>query len=228
MKRLYVPPLNAWLVITLSLVRSVSDEGMRTGHSNLGFLAAGIELQSQSNGTVLAVKLLPGTYTPALLSRLVNQTTTELFQSPVATSGIGFTTSGSPSASSTVTLNSGITLYDTPLFQGQATHVDLPSSSNASAPNSNSNTTTEVPTAQSLLLQSSLYAIFNEENGGRFILWNSVPSIAELPGSPSQLSLVEIQSTKCASACASGGVCGRDGTCVCREGWSGETCSECA
>lgn len=67
-------------------------------------------------------------------------------------------------------------------------------------------------------------------SSNRVILWDSVPDTQNLPSplNNAQFSLVDIQSTTCSPSCSSGGICNPQGQCVCRDGFTGSSCEQCA
>ncbi|KAJ1309369.1 hypothetical protein OPQ81_006148 [Rhizoctonia solani] len=158
-----------------------------------------------------SVILLPGTYSPdSAAAELAS-----LHESP--STPLGIITSESSSFPYTVSLSAGALAFGATNYVSQSSFIGL--SSNLSSPRLPASLAIPPNTAvtlRSTLSQSSL------------VLFSSVPDTAQLPLLAPDLVFSAIQSTSCSPACASGGACAANGTCVCAEGFSGPQCEQCA
>ncbi|GAA5877543.1 hypothetical protein JCM16303_003371 [Sporobolomyces ruberrimus] len=208
------------------------------GHNSL---AAGIVVTVPFNTSTEQVTLLPGTYTSSTFSSSLlsntsfSNTTTAPFspfskQSTITPLSPGFTSTGSLTSSSTysVSLLPGLTSYASPYYEGTPTYFPPTNSS------SSYSSTTSAAQLSSLLLSSSstnpLYAVLSiGSTQPRVIVYESIPDIGSLGISgQSQANLIELVNGGCAGGCSStGGFCASNGTCVCEQGWTGTTCSDC-
>lgn len=180
---------------------------------------------STTNASVpQSVLLLPGTYTPASVS-LSNGSLLAPFlanSSGTATSHTGFRLS-SASNSVSVEQSSGLLLYSSTLFSGTSSLF----SSNASIAGSSFSFT-----PLSLLVAQNVYAVATVPVAGggsqRIVLREAGPDLTEWPLqlASGKWIINDVQGTGCAPACASGGSCSNEGRCVCKEGFTGATCSE--
>ncbi len=170
-------------------------------------------MNSTSRNTIL----LPGTYTSKTASAASGNTSLLSFSSAsTSTPYAGFSSSGLLTSSFTVALKAGLVAYPSPLYEGDATFTAL--GTNATAPANSS-------AVESLLLSDNMWAVLSVD-GGRVVVWDSVPDVGEINGGSGGVFVREMQSSTCATACASGGSCAGNGTCVCEAGWTGTTCSE--
>lgn len=162
--------------------------------------------------------LLPGQYSettnPSLLHSILTTSSATLRGSP------GFTNASQISLPVAVQLDPGFAYYSAANYTGSATFVALPTSANAS------NLTTPI-NPESFVLSSNTWAEVSTANGGRLILWDAAPDLAQLPGSLSGLTLKQIQSGACSTSCARGGVCTAQGACACLPGFTGASCEAC-
>ncbi|KAI0042843.1 hypothetical protein FA95DRAFT_514665 [Auriscalpium vulgare] len=180
-----------------------------------GFTNTTIGTTLSSPGVASSVLLLPGQYSsstnPALLHQLLTGSSTTVSPSP------GFNGS-SVSSPFNVALQPGLAVYPQSLYSGSAQFIALPTT-----PVSNTST----PLAASAISLSTDVWIAVNSGNNRLILWDSVPDVAQLPGTPS-LSLTDIQSNACSPQCAGAGVCSSSGQCVCPAGFTGASCETCA
>ncbi|GJN88729.1 hypothetical protein Rhopal_001695-T1 [Rhodotorula paludigena] len=190
-------------------------------------LTAGVLVTSPSNGSSQRTALLPGTYSPSS-SAFANASTSlssTLSRQATAESSDGFSTSGSLTSSFTVSLRSGLTAYSSPLYQGDASYLELPSAAS-------NETWSDYPSSvESLLLTSNTWAIaqFADDPSSRLVLWDSVADVGELKGGTGSggLSIVQVQARGCSTpagwtsatngtqcaACASGYYMSSSGDC---------------
>ncbi|SCZ97223.1 BZ3500_MvSof-1268-A1-R1_Chr4-2g07070 [Microbotryum saponariae] len=190
-------------------------------------LSAGVYVVSRANGTdTTLVKLLPGTYTS---SSSTNANSSFLsFPSSTSASTVtpsaGFTTSGILGSTYTVSLQPGIIVYSSALFQGTPSYLALPST-NTSA--SNSTSTSLGSSISSLLLSNKVYAILHA-GSERLVVWDGVADVSQWRSVvKNQVTFQQLQSSACATPCASGGTCTGDGRCACATGWAGTLCDIC-
>ncbi|GAA5958172.1 hypothetical protein JCM3765_002837 [Sporobolomyces pararoseus] len=207
--------------------------------------------------TLLPGTYTPSAFTNSLLSdtSFANSTTsrfTPFSKQSTVSSSIGFASSGSLTSSSTtsssffsVSLSPGITTYSSPYYEGTPFYSP-PSSSSSSTNSSFSLSLPQNSTSlSSLLLTSSssnpLHAVISigDKGGGgiqKLIVWDSIPDIGALGIPPSSSSskaeLLELVNDGCNSQGCSqtGGFCSSENstsTCVCKLGWTGNSCSEC-
>ncbi|KDE04791.1 hypothetical protein MVLG_04755 [Microbotryum lychnidis-dioicae p1A1 Lamole] len=190
-------------------------------------LSAGVYVVSRANGTnTTLVKLLPGTYT----SSSSTNANSSLLSFPSSTSAstatpsAGFTSSGTLGSTYTVSLQPGIIAYSSILFQGTPTYLALPAT-NTSA--SNSTSTSLGSSISSLLLSNEVYAILHA-GSERFVVWDGVADVSQWRSVvKNQVTFQQLQSSACATPCASGGTCTGDGRCACATGWAGTLCDIC-
>ena len=164
-----------------------------------------------------SVQLLPGQYTstttPQLLHIILTSSSATLSLSP------GFTSSSVNPLPLNIALQPGIAMYSLALFSGQAAFSSLPSIP--------INSTIPLP-ASSLALSNNVWAALTS-GSSRFIFWDSVPDVSQLPAAISlPLALVDIQSSACSPMCSSSTVCSASATCVCPPGFTGSACESCA
>ncbi|SGY76706.1 BQ5605_C005g03509 [Microbotryum silenes-dioicae] len=189
-------------------------------------LSAGVYVVSRANGTnTTLVKLLPGTYT----SSSSTNANSSLLSFPSSTSAstatpsAGFTSSGTLGSTYTVSLQPGIIAYSSILFQGTPTYLALPAT-NTSA--SNSTSTSLGSSISSLLLSNEVYAILHA-GSERFVVWDGVADVSQWRSVvKNQVTFQQLQSSACATPCASGGTCTGDGRCACATGWAGTLCGQ--
>ncbi|GAA5993999.1 hypothetical protein JCM11641_004536 [Rhodosporidiobolus odoratus] len=212
-------------------------------------LTAGILVTAPVNSSSQRISLLPGTYTPSSAtftspspnSSLSTSLPTTLFsKKSTSAPSDGFTSSGSlssfSSSSCTVTLLPGLTAYTSPLYQGEASYIPLPTNYTSANSSSSSNVSAAIGGQggiESLLLSPSTYAILtlgsSSSSSQRLVVWDSMADVGELKGGAGSggVSVIDVQGTECATPCASGGVCNGSGKCICGGGWEGETCNTC-
>ena len=164
-----------------------------------------------------SVQLLPGQYTskttPQLLHFILTSSSATLSLSP------GFNSSSVNPLPLNIALQPGIAIYSNPLFAGQAAFSGLPSTPiNSSIP---------LP-ASSIALSKNVWAALTS-GSTRFIFWNSIPDVSQLPPAVSlPLALVDIQSSACSPPCSSSTVCSASAKCNCPPGFTGSACESCA
>ncbi|GAA6006393.1 calcium-binding EGF-like domain-containing protein [Rhodotorula paludigena] len=191
-------------------------------------LTAGVLVTSPVNGSSQRTALLPGTYSSSssAFANASSSLSSTFTRQATAESSNGFSTSGSLTSSFTVSLRSGLTAYSSPLFQGDASYLELPSAA------SNETSSSYPSSVESLLLTSNTWAIaqFADDPSSRLVVWDSIADVGELKGGTGSggLSIVQVQARGCSTPCASGGMCTGNGTCACLEGFTGSTCSDCA
>ncbi|BGP45884.1 hypothetical protein JCM10450v2_001719 [Rhodotorula kratochvilovae] len=189
-------------------------------------LTAGVFVTGAVNGSTQQVALLPGTYTSSSLaaSNASSSVSSVFTKKAAANASEGFSSSGSLTSSFTVSLQSGLTAYSSPLYQGSAEHVALPSAA--------SNATSYPSSVESLLLTSNTWAVVQLANdkSSRLVVWDSIADIGEIKGGTGSggVNVVSVQARGCSTPCSSGGVCTGNGTCACFDGFTGATCSTCA
>ena len=163
------------------------------------------------------MQLLPGQYTstttPQLLHIILTSSSATLSLSP------GFNSSSVNPLPLNIALQPGIAIYSDALFAGQAAFSDLPSTPiNSSIP---------LP-ASSLALSKNVWIALTS-GSTRFIFWDSVPDVSQLPSAISlPLALVDIQSSACSPPCSGSTVCSASATCDCPPGFTGSACESCA
>lgn len=178
-------------------------------------MTVGVTLSSSAS---TPVKLLPGVYTTTTNPQFLHDA---LVTSSAIISSPGFGNSSSLALPLNLALQPGLSIYAWPLYSGQAAFVPLPSSPLAGS----------TPlTARSLALSSNVWVALNTGSPeSRFILWDSVPDLSQLPSADQgSLNLTDIQSTACTPSCAASGVCTSAGTCQCATGFTGVSCESCA
>lgn len=186
--------------------------------SQLNFNVVGAKLTA--SGAPTSIQLLPGQYTattnPQLLHNLLTSSSATLSRSP------GFGSASLTSLPLNLQLEPGLAIYSQRLYSGQAAFSQLPS-----APLNNSSTPL---TASSIALSSNIWIAVTSSSSfnTRFVLWESVPDVSQLPSSVSSLALVDIQSSACSPPCSGAGVCSTAGTCTCPTGFTGSSCESCA
>ena len=164
-----------------------------------------------------SVQLLLGQYTstttPQLLHIILTSSSATLSLSP------GFNSSSVNPLPLNIALQPGIAIYSNAFFAGQAAFSSLPSTPiNSSIP---------LP-ASSLALSDNVWAALTS-GSSRFIFWDSVPDVSQLPPAISlPLALVDIQSSACSPPCSSSTVCSASATCNCPPGFTGSACESCA
>ncbi|GAA6047624.1 hypothetical protein JCM3770_001594 [Rhodotorula araucariae] len=189
-------------------------------------LTAGVFVTGAVNGTTQHVALLPGTYTSSSLaaSNASSAVSSVLSRNGVANASEGFSSSGSLVSSLTVSLQSGLTAYSAPLYQGAASHLSLPTAA--------SNDTRYPSSVESLLLTSNTWAVVQLANdkSSRLVVWDSIADVGDIKGGSCSggVNVVGVQARGCSTPCSSGGVCTGNGTCACFDGFSGSTCDECS
>ena len=174
-------------------------------------------VNTPANSTSRNTILLPGTYTSKTTASATGNTSLLSFSSSSTSSPYaGFSSSDSLTSSFTVALTAGLVAYPFPLYEGNPSFTALCSNATAAANGS---------AVESLLLSDNVWAVLNVD-GARVVVWDSVPDVREINGGSGGVYVREMQSSTCTTACASGGSCVGNGTCVCEAGWTGATCSK--
>ncbi|ORY78467.1 insulin-like growth factor binding protein [Leucosporidium creatinivorum] len=183
-------------------------------------LAAGVTVLTPVNATSRATVLLPGTYTSSSAST-ANSSLLTFGTASTFEVDAGFSTSGKLGTTFSVSLQTGLTTYSAPLFEGTAAYTSL---ANTSAINS----TASADSIESFLLSDNVWAILQVggSSGSRVVAWDGVADVGNMVGGSGGVLVVEIQGTGCTTPCASGGVCVANSTCACSSGFTGSTCSE--
>lgn len=153
---------------------------------------------------------------PQLLHNLLTSSSASL------TPSAGFSNStSSTTLPLDLALDPGLAIYSQSLYSGQAGFSPLPQ-----VPAINSST--PLP-ASSLALSSNVWAALSSGSTIRFVLWDAVPDVSQLPAAVAKsLSLIDMQSSACSPACSGSGVCSASGVCTCPPGFSGASCESCA
>ncbi|TNY23657.1 hypothetical protein DMC30DRAFT_442299 [Rhodotorula diobovata] len=189
-------------------------------------LTAGVFITGTVNGSTQRVTLLPGTFTSSSLaaSNASSSISSAFSKKSSANANEGFSSSGSLASSLTVSLQAGLTVFASALYQGAAAHLSLPSAA--------SNSTASYPSsAESLLLTSNTWAVVQLANdkSSRLVVWDSIADVGELDGGRGSggVNVIDVQARGCSTPCSSGGVCTGNGTCACLDGFTGSTCGDC-
>ncbi|KAL5507676.1 hypothetical protein ACEPAH_5294 [Sanghuangporus vaninii] len=159
-----------------------------------GFTNLSLGTTLSASGSTTDLHLLPGQYTESTDPQLLHSLLTS--SSATISSSAGFPNDSSVSLPLSVQLQPGFAFYSSANYSGAANYVPLPTSANAS------NVTTPF-NGGSFVLSSDTWAELSSSNG-RIILWDASPDVSQLPGSFAGLSLSQLQSSSCSSACASG------------------------
>ncbi|THH15129.1 hypothetical protein EW146_g5300 [Bondarzewia mesenterica] len=204
------------LLIGASVVSSQPSVVCIAGQCLQGFSNTTIGATLIAPGLASDVLLLPGQYTSTTNPELIHQLLTS--SSTKATLSAGFNTSISTPFN--LALQSGLAIFPESLYSGNSEFAQLP---NAHVSNS-TNSSTPL-SAGALALSSNIWvAVSNGNSNRRVILWDSVPDVSQLPGSPA-LSLLDIQSNACSPPCSGSGVCSASGQCSCPTGFTGSSLS---
>ncbi|KAF8898212.1 insulin-like growth factor binding protein [Gymnopilus junonius] len=184
-----------------------------------GFSNATIGAKLSASGISTTLFLLPGQYTsttnPALLHNLLTSSSATITSSP------GFNVTSLSSLPLNIDLEPGLAIYSLPRYSGQSAFSQLPTSPVL-------NSSTPLP-ARSLVLSENVWAAVTSSSNDRFIIWDAVPDISQLPtGFSTSLSLLNVQSSACSPPCSGNGVCSASGTCTCPTGFTGSSCEACA
>lgn len=113
----------------------------------------------------------------------------------------------------------GLTTYKKANFLGQEKN-NVKASVNAS-----------IPLEASFQLFGKIWAAMSSSSGNNsFIIWDSVPDVANLPIQTSQdFAITDIQSLACSPPCSGSGFCSdSSGKCQCPKGFDGTLCENCA
>ncbi|KAK4048713.1 hypothetical protein OIO90_005706 [Microbotryomycetes sp. JL221] len=209
-------------------------------------LAAGVKVAYTLNTTRHELTLLPGTYTPSRLASnldarinvngTTNETTTALglptsAQAFTVTPATGFSSSGSLSSTSfSVSFEPGVLAYESSSYSNSRTNFESLSRTN---PNVTRDDNLRMQ-ARSMLLSDNTFVLVKGKHDRQIALWDSVADVDTLGLDPSQIELtngeidiVGLQSSSCREGCASGGICGSVGKCLCLPGFTGARCDEC-
>ncbi|PFH50509.1 hypothetical protein AMATHDRAFT_144925 [Amanita thiersii Skay4041] len=170
-------------------------------------------------GASTQIHLLPGQYTSSTSSQNLRNALTS--SSSALTSSPGINNVSTPlSLPVNIQLAPGIATYTGPSYSGRSTFTSVPS-----LPVSNNSTPLN---AESIAISPGTWAIVKADSD-RFVIWDSVPSVSQLPiGASASLSLSDLQSSSCSSPCAGSSVCNASGTCQCPQGFTGSSCESCA
>ncbi|KAI5120333.1 hypothetical protein M0805_000393 [Coniferiporia weirii] len=182
-----------------------------------GFTGLNLGTTLSSPGVSTNLLLLPGQYTESTNPQLLHSILTA--NSATAQGSAGFANSTSISLPLSIQLEPGLAYYSSANYSGSASYVALPTSANAS-------NITGAFDASSFVLSSNTWAEVTT-SGGRVIFWDAAPDLSQLPGVLSGLTLTQLQSSSCSTACASGGVCTSQGACSCLPGFAGTSCESC-
>ncbi|KAF8621245.1 hypothetical protein AX15_007955 [Amanita polypyramis BW_CC] len=183
------------------------------GYTNITFGAS-----LSGTGTPAQMHLLPGQYTsntnPQLLHDVLTSLSATLSPSP------GFNVPSSLTLPLNLQLQPGIAIFTESFYSGRSAFASLPTS----PVNNNS-----VPlNAGSLALAPGVWAAV-KAGSNRFVLWDSVPDVSQLPISITDvLSLSDLESSACSPSCSGSGICTVGGTCQCPQGFTGSSCESCA
>ncbi|KAL5487462.1 hypothetical protein ACEPAI_5570 [Sanghuangporus weigelae] len=159
-----------------------------------GFTNLTLGTTLSASGSTANLHLLPGQYTESTNPQLLHSLLTS--SSATISSSAGFPNGSSVSLPLSIQLQPGFAFYSSANYSGAANYVPLPTSANAS------NVTTPFD-GGSFVLSSDTWAELSSSNG-RVILWDASPDVSQLPGSFAGLSLAQLQSSSCSSACATG------------------------
>ncbi|OCB91987.1 hypothetical protein A7U60_g695 [Sanghuangporus baumii] len=179
----------------LVVAQNASSVVCIAGQCVQGFTNLTLGTTLSASGSTTNLHLLPGQYTESTNPQLLHSLLTS--SSATIASSAGFPNSSSVSLPLSIQLQPGFAFYSSANYSGAANYVPLPTSANAS------NVTTPF-NGGSFVLSSDTWAELSSSNG-RFILWDASPDVSQLPGSFAGLSLSQLQSSSCSSACASGG-----------------------
>lgn len=189
-------------------------------------ITAGVTLtntQSTNSSIPRSALLLPGTYSS---SSVILSNSTQLASllgnaSSTPTSYTGFTLS-STSTTASVQQLPGLIVYASSLYSDASSLLPFNDSTATKADSSF--------TPLSILLSPNLYAVASIPVAGgskqRVALWASSPDVTEWPIQLANgpWSIVDLQSSLCSPPCATGGVCGLQNQCKCKDGFAGSTC----
>ncbi|EAU81977.1 FRAS1 protein [Coprinopsis cinerea okayama7 len=210
-------------LLLLSLITTVVAQSTPAvvcvpGQCIQGFSNITIGGKLSASGAQTDLHLLPGEYSSATDPKLLNELLTS--SSATFTPSAGFSRNNVAPLPLSLKLEPGLAIYSGSRYSGQAGFSALPS-----APIVNATTPF---TANSLALAENVWvAISSSTNSERIVLWESVPDVSQL-NLPSTLNLHDIQSSTCAPACSSSGLCNASGQCVCPPNFSGTSCESCA
>jgi len=158
-------------------------------------------------------KLVPNSRGGRLASRCFR---VNIHQRPIPSC---FTTSpllGHPPLS--VQLDPGVAVYSQSMYSGQGTFTKLPESPIG-------NLSLGDISGVSIAISSNV-SIAVSINNNRFVLWDSIPDISQLP-STGPLALLSVQSSGCNPPCAGSSICSTTGKCTCPDGFTGSLCETC-
>ncbi|KAF6764653.1 FRAS1 protein [Ephemerocybe angulata] len=181
-----------------------------------GFTNTTIGAKLSAPGSSTSLHLLPGQYTSTTSPQLLHDLLTSSSASLASSAGLPSTLS----LPLNLALQPGLAIYSESFYSGKDAFTNLPT-----APVGN----VTLPMAvKSLALPENVWvAVSSNTNGGRVVLWESVPDVSQVSLTPS-LALLDIQSTSCSPACSGAGVCSAAGQCICPAGFGGSSCESCA
>lgn len=171
------------------------------------------------------ILLIPDQYTSSSPSDVVSlissgQSTLSL---PPYLSSSASTTGSVSSLPLSIDFLPGVTAFSASYFQGKASTVSL----NSTTLN---NSTLQ---ASSFFVSKNAFAVFTGSSSKPVVFYDVTPDISQLPSGlltvqNGEATLIDVESTTCATPCSAGGQCNSQGACVCKPGFTGSSCETCA